>query len=229
MNYRRRVDYYFEGLLLWMEADVIIRRQSQGKLSLDDFCHRFHGSPDTGPIVRTYTFDEIVKTLNEVTPYDWRGFLNERVNLINSRAPLGGIAKGGWKLVYNQTPNEEVKFTEEQRKFMNLSYSIGLYVSNDGTVLDVNPELAAAKAGLAPGMKIVGVNGRAWSGDAIHEAVAATRSEAAPIQLRVENGGFQDNYKVVYRGGERYPQLERDATLSDVLSEIIKPRKTSGR
>ena len=224
MNYRRRVDYYFEGLLLWMETDVIIRRESQGKLSLDDFCHRFHGGPDTGPMVKTYTFDDIVKTLNDVTPYDWRSFLTERVNKINQRAPLGGITNGGWKLIYNEKLNEEVKFAEGQRKFMNLSYSIGLIVSNDGTVLDVNPELSAAKAGLAPGMKIVGVNGRAWSGEALRDAIAATKSDTAPIELRVESGSFQDNYKVVYRGGERYPHLERDATKSDILSEIIKPR-----
>jgi predicted metalloprotease with PDZ domain len=152
------VDYYFEGLLLWMEADVIIRQQSQGKLSLDDFCRKFHGGADTGPMVKTYTFDDIVKTLNEVTPYDWRGFLNERVNRINQRAPLGGIRNGGWKLVFNETPNEEVKFAEAQRKFMNLSYSIGLIAGSDGTVLDVNPELPAAKAAIAPGMKIVAVN-----------------------------------------------------------------------
>ena len=224
MNYRRRVDYYFEGLLLWMEADVIIRRQSQGKLSLDDFCQRFHGGPNTGPVVRTYTFDDIVRALNDVTPYDWRGFLDERVNRINQRAPLGGITNGGWKLVYTGTPNEEVKFNEEQRKFMNLSYSIGLIVSNYGAILDVNPELPAAKAGLAPGMKIVGVNGRAWSSDAIREAIGATRSDAAPIDLRVENGSFQENYKVTYRGGERFPHLERDVAKSDVLGEIIKPR-----
>jgi len=224
MNYRRRVDYYFEGLLLWMEADVIIRQQSQGKASLDDFCRRFHGGPDTGPMVKTYTFDEIVKTLNEVTPYDWRGFLNQRVNQVNQRAPLGGITNGGWKLVYNETPNEEVKFTEEQRKFMNLSYSIGLIVSNDGNVLDVNPELPAAKAGIAPGMKIVGVNGRAWSAEAIHESIAATKTDTTPIDLRVESGSFQENYKVVYRGGGRFPHLERDAAKPDVLSEIIRPR-----
>jgi predicted metalloprotease with PDZ domain len=223
MNYRRRVDYYFEGLLLWMEADVIIRRQSQGKLSLDDFCHKFHGGPDTGPMVKTYTIDDIVKTLNEVTPYDWRAFLNDRVNRINQRAPLGGITNGGWKLVYTETPNEEVKFTEEQQKFMNLSYSIGLTVNAAGTVVDVNPELSAAKAGLAPGMKIVGVNGRAWSGEALHEAIAA-KNGSAPITFRVDNGSFQDDYKVSYRGGERYPHLERDATKPDVLSEIIKPR-----
>ena len=222
MNYRRRVDYYFEGLLLWMEADVIIRRQSQGKLSLDDFCHRFHGGPDTAPVVKTYTFDDIVNTLNEVTPYDWRGFLDQRVNRINPRAPLGGIMNGGWKLIYNDTPNEEVKFAEGQGKYMNLSYSIGLIVNNEGTVLDVNPELPAAKAGIAPGMKIVGVNGRAWSADAIHEAVASNRTDA--IELRVESGSFQENYRVTYRGGERYPHLERDAAKPDVLDEIIKPR-----
>jgi len=224
MNYRRRVDYYFEGLLLWMDADVIIRRQTQGKSSLDDFCHQFHGGPDTGPMVKTYTFDDIVKTLNDVTPYDWRAFLNERVNRINQRAPLGGITNGGWKLVYNETPNEEVKFNEGQRKFINVSYSIGLMVGNDGAVLDVNPELPAAKAGFAPGMKIVGVNGRAWSGEALHDAVAATRNGSGSIIFRVDNGSFQDDYKLFYLGGERYPHLERDMTKSDVLSEIIKSR-----
>jgi predicted metalloprotease with PDZ domain len=223
MNYRRRVDYYFEGLLLWMDADVIIRRQTQGKLSLDDFCRKFHGGRDTGPMVKTYTFDDIVNTLNEVTPYDWRGFLDERVRSINQRAPLGGITNGGWKLVYNETPNEEVKSADGQRKSMNLTYSLGMMVNNDGTVMDVNPELPAAKAGLAPGMKIVGVNGRAWSGEALHEAIAA-KNASAPITLRVDNGSFQDDYKVAYRGGERYPHLERDATKPDVLSEIIKPR-----
>jgi predicted metalloprotease with PDZ domain len=115
---RRRVDYYFEGLLLWMEADVIIRRQSQGKLSLDDFCHKFHGGQDTGPVVKTYTFDDIVNTLNEVVPYDWRGFLNERVNLINVRAPLGGITNGGWQLIYEEKPNAAVRSNENQRKFI---------------------------------------------------------------------------------------------------------------
>src|SRR5204863_3785156 len=140
----------------------------------------------TEPMVKTYTVDDIAKTLNEVTPYDWRGFLNERVNRINQRAPLGGITNGGWKVVYNETPNEQVKFADGQRKSMNLSYSIGLMVSNDGTVLDANPELPAARSGLAPGMKIVGVNGRTWSGEALHEAIAA-KNGSEPIILRVDH------------------------------------------
>jgi len=218
MNYRRRVDYYFEGLLLWLDADVLIRKQSGGKLSLDDFCHRFHGGQDTPPLVKTYTFDDIVGTLNEVMPYDWRGFLNERVNTITPHAPLGGITNGGWKLIYNDTANGDVAFAERQRKFINLSYSIGLIIKDDGTVLDVNPDMVAARAGLAPGMKLISINGRGWSAEALHDAVAATKG-TAPLVFVVENGSFQETYNVEYRGGERYPHLERDASKPDLLSD----------
>jgi predicted metalloprotease with PDZ domain len=223
MNYRRRVDYYFEGLLLWMEADVLIRSHSQGKLSLDDFLHKFYGGQDSPPIVRTYTFDDIVATLNEVMPYDWREFLNERVNMVAPRAPLGGITNGGWKLVYNETSNEEIKFNEQQKKFRDFTYSVGFIVKDDGTLLDVSPEKPAGKAGLAPGMKVISINGRGWSSDALHDAIAATKTNAAPLEFLVENGSFQQTYKVDYRGGERYPHLERDPTRPDLLSEIIKP------
>ena len=223
MNYRRRVDYYFEGLLLWMEADVLIRSHSQGKLSLDDFLHKFHGGQDSPPIVRTYTFDDIVATLNEVTTYDWREFLNERVNTVAPRTPLGGITNGGWKLVYNETSNEEIKFNEQQKKFRDFTYSVGFIVKDDGTLLDVSPEKPAGKAGLAPGMKVISINGRGWSSDALHDAIAATKTNAAPLEFLVENGSFQQTYKVDYRGGERYPHLERDPTKPDLLSEIIKP------
>ncbi len=104
-NYRRRVDYYDEGSLIWLEADVLIRTRSNGKLSLDDFCRRFHGGQDTAPAVKSYTFDDVVNALNEVTPYDWRGFLNARINAVNPHAPIGGITNGGWKVVYTDKPN----------------------------------------------------------------------------------------------------------------------------
>jgi predicted metalloprotease with PDZ domain len=137
--------------------------------------------------------------------------------------PSVGITAGGWKLIYNQKPNEEIKLTEQQRKFLNLSYSIGLIVNPDGVVLDVNPELAAARSGLAPGMKIVGVNGRSWSAETLHDAITATKDATTSIEVRVENGGFQETYKVAYRGGERYPHLERDVTGSNLLDDIIRP------
>jgi predicted metalloprotease with PDZ domain len=226
-NYRRRVDYYDEGLLIWLDADVLIRRQSRGKLSLDDFCHKFHGGQDTPPLVRPYAFDDVVATLNEVTPYDWRGFLNERVNVLAPRAPLGGITNGGWRLVYTEKPNAQIRMVEQLRKLINLSYSLGLILKEDGGVLDVNPEMAAGTAGLAPGMKIVAVDGRGWSPEVLREAIAAAKNSSSPLELLVENGSFNQTYKLDYHGGERHPHLERDTTKPDILSELIKSRTSS--
>jgi predicted metalloprotease with PDZ domain len=224
MNYRRRVDYYDEGSLIWLEADVLIRTRSNGKLSLDDFCRRFHGGQDTPPMLKPYTFDDVVNTLNEVMPYDWRTFLNERIYAVAPHAPLGGITNGGWKLVYTDKPNTQVRIADHSRKSVDLSFSIGVLLKEDGTVLDVNPNLAAFKAGVAPGMKIVSVNGRAWSTELLHAALAAAKSNTAPIELVVENGSFNETYRVDYHDGERYPHLERDNTKPDVLDEVIKSR-----
>jgi predicted metalloprotease with PDZ domain len=223
-DYRRRVDYYDEGSLIWLDADVLIRTRSNGKLSLDDFCHRFHGGQDTPPAVRPYTFDDVVNTLNEVMPYDWRTFLNTRIYAVAPHAPLGGITNGGWKLVYTDKPNTQIRIADHQRKSIDLSFSLGALVNNDGTVMDVNPDLAAFKAGLAPGMKIVTVNGRTWSTDALHAAIVSAKNSTAPIELVVENGSFTETYKIDYHGGERYPHLERDDTKPDVLDDVIKSR-----
>ncbi|HJP95233.1 MAG TPA: hypothetical protein VJ875_24995 [Pyrinomonadaceae bacterium] len=227
MNYRRRVDYYDEGSLIWLEADVLIRTRSNGKLSLDDFCHRFHGGQDTAPIVKPYTFDDIVNTLNEVMPYDWRSFLNARINAINPHAPLAGITNGGWKLVYTDKPNTQIRIADHSRKSVELMYSLGVLLKEDGTVMDLNPNFEAFKAGLAPGMKILSINGRTWSTDVLHEAVASSKTSTAPIVLVVENGSFNETYKLNYHGGERYPHLERDNTKLDIIGDVIKPRSTS--
>jgi predicted metalloprotease with PDZ domain len=223
-NYRRRVDYYDEGSLVWLDADVLIRTRSNGKLSLDDFCRRFHGGQDTPPALKPYTFDDIVNTLNEVFPYDWRNFLNTRINAVAPHAPLGGITNGGWKLVYNGKPNTQIRIGDHARKSVDLSYSLGALLKEDGTILDVNPNLAAFKAGLAPGMKIVSVNGRTWSTDVLHDAIASAKNSTVPIELVVENGSFTETYKVNYHDGERYPHLERDNTKPDVIGEVIKSR-----
>jgi predicted metalloprotease with PDZ domain len=224
MNYRRRVDYYDEGSLIWLEADVLIRTRSNGKLSLDDFCRRFHGGQDTGPVLKPYTFDDVVNALNEVTPYDWRSFLNARVNAVNPHGPLSGITNGGWKIVYTDKPNTQIRIADHARKSVDLSHSLGMLLKEDGSVLDTNPNFPAFKAGLAPGMKILSVNGRAWSTDVLHEAIASAKNSTAPITLIVENGSFNETYKVDYHGGERYPHLERDNTKLDVIADVIKSR-----
>jgi len=224
MNYRRRVDYYDEGSLIWLDADVLIRTRSNGKLSLDDFCRRFHGGQDSAPALKTYTFDDVVNTLNEVMPYDWRSFLNARVNAINPHAPIGGITNGGWKLVYTDKPNTQIRIGDHARKSIDLTFSLGVLLKEDGTVMDVDPNLVAFKSGIAPGMKIVAVNGRGWSSELLQEAIASSRNNTTPIEVVVENGSFRETYKLNYHGGTRYPHLERDSAKPDVIADVIKSR-----
>jgi len=229
MNYRRRVDYYDEGSLIWLDADILIRQRSNGKLSLDDFCRRFHGGQDGPPMVKAYNFDDVVNTLNDVTPYDWRTFLNDRLNLVAPQSTLEAINKGGWRLVYTDKPNTLVRVGDHARKSVDLSYSIGALLKDDGYVMDVNPRLEAFKAGLGPGMKIMTVNGRAWSIDVLREALSAAKDNPAPIQLVIDNGSFTQTIQLNYHGGERYPHLERDPSKPDVISEIIKPLTSKAR
>jgi predicted metalloprotease with PDZ domain len=221
-NERRGTDYYDEGALVWLEADVLIRQKSGGKRSLNDFFHKFHGGQNTAPRVVPYDFEEIVRTLNEVLPYDWRKFLTDRIYKVQANAPLGGITNGGWKLVYNDTPNVYIGGSEKEYSFANAMYSIGISATEDGTINDVNPDLAAAKAGLAPGMKIKKINGEDFSLENFRKAIAATKNSSS-IEFVAENGGIGETYKLNYRGGEKYPHLARDAARADIISEILKP------
>lgn len=221
-NYRRGADYYDEGSLVWLDVDVTLRARSKGKLSLDDFCQRFHGGPEKVPTVKTYTFDDVVNTLNEVMPYDWRSFLYARVNAVSPHAPLDGITEGGWKLVYTDKPNTHIRVADQARKSIDLSFSLGMLLKDDGTVMDVNPNLASFKAGLAPGMKIVSVNGRAWSSEVLADALVSAKDSAETIEVVVEHGSFNETYKLDYHGGPRYPHLERDNTKADLIEGVIK-------
>ncbi len=104
MDWVRGTDYYDEGDLLWLEVNTIISRVTNGQKTIDDFCHAFHGGPNDGPQVKTYTFDQLVDALNGVAPYDWAAFLHERLNSLSPESPMGGIENGGWKVVYTAEP-----------------------------------------------------------------------------------------------------------------------------
>jgi predicted metalloprotease with PDZ domain len=221
--WRRGVDFYDEGELIWLEADTIIRQQTKGARSLDDFCRRFHGPPNTPPMVKPYTFDDVVSTMNDVAPYDWRTFFNTRLNSLEPHAPLGGIANGGWRLVYNDTQSDYQKAIEAAQSSADFSYSLGLRLNEEGGVSDVVPGMPAAEAGLGPGMKIVDINGRAYSLDRLREALAEGKTSRAPLELRVQNGDFSKTYKIDYHDGEKFPHLERDSSRPDLLQQIIKP------
>jgi len=222
-NWRRSLDYYSEGELIWLEVDATIRRQTQGQRSLNDFCRRFHGGESGPPRVLPYTFDDIVHTLNEVAPYDWARLLTERVNTINTHAPLGGVEQGGWKLVYNDKPNAFVEAAEKSFKVSDFTYSLGFATVEDGKLDDVEVGSAAYKAGIGPGMKLIAVNGRKWSPEVLHAAIKTAKETHQPVELLVENAQFFKTYAVQYFEGERNPHLERVPEAPDVLGQMLKP------
>ena len=164
-----------------------------------------------------------MRTLNEVAPYDWARLLRERVTATGSHAPLGGIENGGWKLVYNDTPNLFTQAGEKLSKSADFSYSLGFFISEDGKLEDVIMGSPAYQAGLGPGMKLVAVNGRKWSPSVLHAALKAAQGNDQPIELIVENAQFFKTYAVGYHEGEKNPHLERVAEQPDILGAIVTP------
>ena len=220
-SYRRSLDYYPEGSHVWLEADVIIRTRSKGQKSLDDFCRLFHGGEGGRPAVKPFTFDELADTLNKVVEYDWKGHLTRRVSVPSDDPPLHGITDGGWKLAYADKPTAAFEAAEGSAKNSNYATSVGFIVA-EGKVTDVIPDSPATRAGLAPGMQIVAVNGREYSNANLKAAVAATK-DGGKLELLTKSGDFYKPLAVEYRGGLRYPKLER-GTGPDILGEILKPR-----
>ena len=221
-SWRRGLDYYPEGELIWLDVDTLIRRQTHGQKSLDNFCRLFYGGPSSPPKVVPYTFDDVVKTLNQVAPYDWEKFLKQRLNATGSHAPLNGIEQGGWRLVYNQNPSALVDAEEKQGKYLNAFYSLGFLVRENGELEDVIPGSPAYDAGIGPGMKLVAVNGRRWSKHVLRDALRASLEKEQHFDLLVENAEFFKTYSIIYSGGEKYPHLVR-AEGPDLLINILNP------
>ena len=221
---RRSVDYYPEGTLIWLDADVTIRRLSKGAKSLDDFCKLFHGGASGPPALKPYTFDDVVTALNTVQPYDWAGFLNQRLHSTSARAPLGGIEHSGWKLTYDSVRSDFWKAHEETRKITDLTYSIGILIGTDDIITDVRFGGPAQKAGLAPSVKLIAVNTRQYTPTVLREAIARTATDAKPLELLVKNGEFYQTFRINYQGGEKYPHLTRDSATPDLLASIIAPK-----
>jgi predicted metalloprotease with PDZ domain len=223
-SWRRSTDFYDEDELTWLWVDSIIRSQSGGKKSLDDFCHIFHGQPSGAPQVKTYTFDDVVNALNQVVPYDWRGFWTDRLTSHGPGAPLGGIEGSGWKLTYDENRSELMKAWEDYHNEINASFSVGLIVKEDGEIEDTIEGMDAARAGIGPEMKIVAVNGRRFNFQVFRDALSAGKSSTQPLQLLIENTDYFRTFNLDYHGGEKYPHLVRDESKPDMLTDILRAR-----
>jgi predicted metalloprotease with PDZ domain len=226
-NIRRTVDYYPEGSLLWLDADVIIHQRSQGRRSLDDFCKIFHGGQSGPPAVKTYELEDVIAALTQVQPYDWAGFFRDRVSQIANTPPLAGIANSGWRVAWRDTPTPLLQAAEHERKFTNLRYSLGIVVKEDGNIDDVIQGSPAFIAGVAPSAKLLAINGRQYTAKSIRAAIQAAKNSQEPLNLLVKDGERYQTFKVDYHGGERYPYLERDASKPDLLTSIITPKSAT--
>jgi predicted metalloprotease with PDZ domain len=229
--WRRSVDFYDEGELLWLDVDTTIRELSGGHRTLDDFLRAFYGIDDGSVVVKPYTFEDVVKALNAVQPHDWTGFLRSRLDAHTTPAPLGGITRGGWSLSYSDQSSANFKANDKTRKTLDLSYSLGLVVSTAaddyGKVLDVLWASPAFTAGLAPGMKLIALNGRKFDAERVDEELHAAQGVKEPIEILVQNLDSYATVRVDYHGGPVYPHLTRVAGTPDRLDEIIAPKAAS--
>jgi predicted metalloprotease with PDZ domain len=220
-SWQRAEDYYNEGALLWLDADSLIRERSHGQRSLDDFARAFFGVRDRDWGELTYNFDDVVRTLNEVQTNDWAAFLRERLEQVSERAPLAGLRRGGYQLVFTNTPTEWFKASEKARKVTDLSYSGGFVLGKEGDLTEVVWDSPAFNVGLTVGTKIIAVNRRALD---VEQLKAAIKSKRSPVILLVKTGDVYRTVELEYAGGLRYPKLEKTGSGQSYLDDLLSPR-----
>ncbi|WP_263382236.1 M61 family metallopeptidase [Granulicella arctica] len=223
-NWRRSTDYYQEGDLLWLDADTTIRKLTDNKKNLHDFLAIFLGKGgETAPMVVPYDVNELAVDLNQVVKYDWAGFLRDHVDKINQHADLTGIEQGGYKLIYTDKPTAyEKSFLSLRGGGIDVWFSLGISIDADGTITDVQWDGPASKAKLVPGEKIMAVNGRIFSKDALLNAVKQTKGSTEPLRLILQNDTLVTTADIDYHDGARYPALVRVDGLPDYLDDITK-------
>jgi predicted metalloprotease with PDZ domain len=227
-NWHRGADYYWEGTLLWLDVDTTIRKLTGNGKNLRDFMTVFlNKGGGATPTVVPYDLNEIVADLNQVVKYDWDGFLNDRVYGINPHADLEGIEQGGYKLIYTDKPNEFMKawfaMVSPAKRLLDAWFSLGVALDADGTISDVCVGGPADKAKLFPGEKIMAVNGKVYSMDALHAAIRQSKTASAPMHFILLSDKLVTEADLDYHDGERYPALVRVEGTPAYLDEIAKP------
>ena len=222
-SYQLSEDYYSGGQLVWLAVDAKLRELSGDKRSLDDFARGFFGVNDgEWKVQNTYTFEDVVATLNGVHPHDWATFLRDRLD--GKTGLAGGIEASGWKLVFKDEPNAYAKGAGS-RGGADFTYSIGLSVGKDGSIGDVRWDGPAFNAGIGSGTQVVAVNGMAYDADVLEEAIKAATNSKAPIELLVKEFDRYRTVKLDYHGGLRHPHLVRIEGKPDYLTPILSARK----
>ncbi|HJV61859.1 MAG TPA: peptidase M61 [Albitalea sp.] len=224
-SWQRSADYYDESRFIWLEADMLMRELSKGQRSMDDFARDFFGVSPGRVAPLAYTFDDVVRALNRVQPYDWAGFLRQRLDSHERGAPLQGLGKSGWRLGWSPKPSEFFEAMETRNKAADFSYSVGIMVGEKGNEIEaVAWGSPAFEAGVAPSATLLAVNGRGYKAQWLKDVITEAQRSGQPIELLLKQDDVYRTVKVAYRGGLRYPVLERIEGTPDRLSELLAPR-----
>jgi predicted metalloprotease with PDZ domain len=232
VSFQRPEDYYTEGELIWLDADTRIRQLTNGQRSLDDFCKKFLGVYNGSFITDQYTLDDVVTDLNAVAPYDWKDFLQKRVYDLAPQVPTEGFTQGGYKLVYTDTPADWIAKDEDKYGYADLSTSLGLSIGarrdsdNSTLVGNVWWNSPAFKAGIVPNMRIVSVNGKAYTSKLLRAAILAAEKDKTPLQLQFRSGDEYKTFSIPYYDGLRYPSLQRVEGTPNRLDDIFQPSRS---
>jgi predicted metalloprotease with PDZ domain len=222
-SWQRYEDYYSEGQLVWLDADTLIRERSGGKRSLSDFARQFFGVYDGSFIPQTYTFADVVKALNVVEPYDWATFLKTRLDGHGPGAPLDGVTRGGYRLVYTDVQSSYGKSMDGLHETTDLMYSLGLAVNHEGLLTNVQWEGPAFKSGLSMDSQLIAVNGVGFTPDILKAAVKAAKGGTEPIELLVKSHNHYRTARIDWHEGLKYPHLERVSKGKASLDAILEP------
>jgi predicted metalloprotease with PDZ domain len=219
-------DYYREALLIWLDADTLIREATNERKSLDDFAKAFYGVEDGVWEARPYTFEDVVEHLNAVHPHDWAAFLRTRLDAVGpeAEAPLDGIERAGYRLTYvdELTPLEK----RIQGGWANdFQYSLGFTLSGGTRIAGVRWGGPMYQQGIGAGWEVLAVGDRTVSAEALRAAVTAAKGGTEPIALVVRRGDEVRTLSIPYHDGLRYPRLERIEGSRDRLADIFAARR----
>jgi predicted metalloprotease with PDZ domain len=223
-SWQRSEDYYNEGMLVWLEVDAIMRAKTGGAKGIDNFARLFFGTKEGDYSANHYDFNDLVSALNATVPYDWAGFLNQRLTEKAAGAPLNGLVNGGYRLTFGDEPTAFLKNAEKNGKFINLQYSLGINIGKAGKITAVTWDGPIFNAGIVVGSEILAVNGKAYTDDVIKDAIKAAKGGKDPIKLIIKSGDRVRDIAVQYNGGPRYPKLEKIGTTDGSLDKLLAPR-----
>ncbi|MDP9086503.1 MAG: peptidase M61 [Pseudomonadota bacterium] len=226
-SWQRSEDYYSEGLLIWLEVDAILREETKGAYSLDDFCRAFFAPPpDAGPdpAPKPYRRDELIAVLSTFYPFAWEEYFASRVDRITLHAPYRGIALGGYELAWQTFPSDWLSHDQLHFQYFDFSYSLGMTVGIGAQLLSVTWDGPAFRAGLSRGMEIIAVADRAYSVAAVQDAIDLAQQDGKAIELTVRRFDRVKRVLIEWTGGQRYPTLRATGAGPRHLDSLLAPR-----